>query len=302
MRPHGARPGAAPLVALLLAALLGLTACSGGSSDSSGRPTVVAAFYPLAEAVRQVTGGSVRVVDLTPAGSEPHDLEITTDQVDTIEDARLAVVMGHDFQPAVDQAVDRRDGSTVKILDELPGRLRPNDPHVWLDPVRMREIVGIVNRALDRAFPADRAAFDRRARAYEDRLRALDVQYRDGLRSCRSRLIVTAHEAFGYLASRYDLRQDAIAGISPEQEPDAARLAELTDLARREHVATIFTEELVSPRVAQTLAREAGGLKTAVLDPLETLGDRAQRAGEDYVSVMQRNLATLQRALGCRPA
>jgi zinc transport system substrate-binding protein len=163
----------------------------------------------------------------------------------------------------------------------------------------MREIVVIVNRALDRAFPTDRAAFDRRARAYEDRLRALDARYRDGLRTCRSRRIVTAHEAFGYLAARYHLRQDAIAGISPEQEPDAARLADLADLARREHVTTIFTEELVSPRVAQTLAREAGGLRTAVLDPLETLSPRAQRAGEDYVTVMQRNLTTLQGALGC---
>jgi zinc transport system substrate-binding protein len=111
--------------------------------------------------------------------------------------------------------------------------------------------------------------------------------------------VLTAHDAFGWLAARYDLDQHGVAGIEPDAEPDPDRLADLADLAEREGVTTVFTETLVSPRVARTLAREAGGLRTAVLDPLEGLDDERVEAGDDYVSVMRDNLAQLREALGC---
>jgi len=110
---------------------------------------------------------------------------------------------------------------------------------------------------------------------------------------------VTAHEAFGRLARRYGLRQQGAAGISPDAEPDAKRIAQLVDLVKRNGVTTVFTEELVSPRIAQTLAREAG-VHTETLNPLEGLTDRELRQGDDYVTVMDSNLAKLRQALGCR--
>ena len=111
-------------------------------------------------------------------------------------------------------------------------------------------------------------------------------------------MIVTAHEAFGHLAQRYGLRQEGVAGLSPDAEPDAQRIGQLTDLVKRDGVTTVFTEELVSPRIAKTLAREAG-VRTETLNPLEGLTDRELRRGDDYVSVMDANLAKLHRALGC---
>jgi zinc transport system substrate-binding protein len=111
--------------------------------------------------------------------------------------------------------------------------------------------------------------------------------------------MVTSHAAFGYLAARYGLIQQPIAGISPEAEPDPRRLAELADLVRREGVTTVFTETLVSPRVANTLAREAG-VHTAVLNPVEGLSPEEVGRGENYVSVMDANLRTLRQALECR--
>jgi zinc transport system substrate-binding protein len=129
------------------------------------------------------------------------------------------------------------------------------------------------------------------------RLRDLDDEFSNGLQNCERRTIVTAHDAFGYLARRYDLIQESIAGVDPEQEPSANRLSQLADLVRDQHVTTIFTEELVSPRVAETLAREAN-VKTAVLDPLES----ADANGKDYLSRMRSNLAALQKALSCTPA
>ena len=130
-------------------------------------------------------------------------------------------------------------------------------------------------------------------------LAALDARYTDGLANCERKLIVTSHEAFGYLARRYGLEQEGVAGLSPDAEPDPKRLADLTDLVKRDGVTVIFTEELVSPRIADTLAREAG-VRTAVLDPLEGLTAAKQKRGATYTSVMDENLAKLRDALGCQ--
>ena len=128
---------------------------------------------------------------------------------------------------------------------------------------------------------------------------ALDAEFETGLSDCERGTIVTAHDAFGWLAKRYGLEQQAIAGISPDQEPSADRLAELADLVEAQGVTTIFTEELVSPDVAETLAREAGDMRTEVLNPLEGLTDEESDAGDDYLSIMRDNLSKLRQALGC---
>jgi ABC-type Zn uptake system ZnuABC Zn-binding protein ZnuA len=130
----------------------------------------------------------------------------------------------------------------------------------------------------------------------------LDGEYRAGLADCDRTLVVTAHEAFGWLAKRYGLHQQGVAGIDPDAEPDPKRLGELADLARAKSVTTVFTEALVSPKVAQTLAREAGGLDTVVLSPLEGLTDRERARGDDYLAVMRRNLEKLRGALGVTDA
>ena len=292
-----------PVVIIAVASVL-LTASLSTGAGAARRPrvSVVASFYPLAWAARSVGGPAVRVTDLTPSGAEPHDLELTTDDRDAIDDADLAVVMGHDFQPAVEAAADDRDGPTVKVLDRIDvgADAADRDPHVWLDPVLMEQIVRAVERALARADPSRADAFARRTNASLTELEALEASYRSGLAECDRRLLVTAHEAFGWLAKRYDLRQRGIAGIDPESEPDPKRLGELADLARSKGVTTIFSEDVVSPKVARTLAREAGGLKTEVLSPLESLSDAARSRGDDYVDVMKTNLVKLRRALGCR--
>jgi zinc transport system substrate-binding protein len=130
-------------------------------------------------------------------------------------------------------------------------------------------------------------------------LRALDREYQDGLATCSRRVLLTSHDAFGYLADAYRLDQRSVSGLSPDAEPDARKLGELADLARTKSVTTVFSEELVSPKVARTVAREAGGLRVATLNPLEGLTAREQRAGDDYLSVMRANLRALRRSLGC---
>lgn len=264
------------------------------------RVKVVAAFYPLAEAASRVGQRLVTVQNVTPPGVEPHDYELSTREIDAIDDADLAIVMGDDFQPAVEKAADRRDGPTLVVLDKLAGQMRPGDPHVWLDPNRMIEVVNATADALANANRKNAADYRSNAEKYVTELATLDADYRTGLADCSRRLVVTSHDAFGYLADAYNLQQQGVNGINPDAEPNPKRLGELADLARNKGVTTIFTEDLVSPRVARTVAREAGGLRVDTLSPLEGLTAKQQKAGDDYVSVMRANLKKLQRALDCK--
>jgi zinc transport system substrate-binding protein len=280
---------------MVVAAVVGLVVLTLAPTraNASSRTAVVASFYPLAWAAQQVGGDRVSVTNLTPAGAEPHDLELNPDDIDKVLDAKLVVELGHGFQPAVEQAAESRDGPTVQLLTR-----GTKDPHIWLDPVRMATIVRTVQRELTKVDPTGRASYARNAQRLQRELTDLDARYRDGLAHCERSVIVTAHEAFGHLAKRYRLRQEGVAGLSPDAEPDAQRLGQLADLVKRLGITTVFTEELVSPRIADTLAREAG-VTTQTLNPLEGLTDTELQHGDDYLSVMDQNLTKLRTALGC---
>lgn len=266
----------------MIAGLLLLTGCG----PQRGR--VVAAFYPLAFAAQEVGGQRLRVENLTPPGAEPHDIELTPREVAEIQLAKVVVYLSHGFQPAVEQAVRGAHGKTIDVLQGL--RLRPGDPHVWLDPPIYARIVRTIGAALGRPRAAEKLA---------RRVDVLDAQYRRGLAHCQRRSFVTTHAAFGYLAARYRLQQIAITGVDPESEPNAQKLASLSRLVRRDHIRTVFFERLVSPKLADTIAREAG-VKTAVLDPIEGLTPDEEKQGEDYFTLMRQNLQALRTELGCR--
>jgi zinc transport system substrate-binding protein len=283
-------PRVRAIIILVLATVL-LSSCGGtGGSGSRGKTKVVAAFYPLAFAAQQVGGKSVDVVSLTPAGAEPHDLEVSPRDIAEVRSADLVLLLGHGFQPQLEDAVG--SGAGVLMLLDTPGldRFANGDPHVWLDPLRYALIVKRIGRALH----AERAT-----QRLVGRLHRLDREYRHGLRNCSRREIVTSHEAFAYLAQRYRLRQIAITGLTPEAEPKPQDLRHVVDLVRSTHATTIFFETLVSPRIAEAVARETGA-KTAVLNPTEGLTPEETRRGEDYFTVMRSNLAQLRTALGCR--
>jgi zinc transport system substrate-binding protein len=272
------------LVAAL--ALASTTSGCGGARDEAddGRLDVVAAFFPLAEAARAVGGSDIHVVDLTPPGVEPHDLEISSKTVDAIDSADVVLVMGGRFQPAVEEVAAHADGDVVRVFDALHADGR--DPHVWLDPTVFSTIVGVVGRALH-APPA-------RVAAYQRRLAALDHRYETTLATCTQKVLVGSHEAYGYLARRYGLRDESITGLVPEEEPDPSKLDELVRLVQREHITTVFYEPLLPKRAAETIAREAD-VRVAPLDPLES------DPGRSYVDAMDGNLEVLARGLGCAP-
>lgn len=170
------------------------------------------------------------------------------------------------------------------------------DPHVWLDPKNLEPVTEHVRDALIEIDPDHADDYRANAEALLGDLATLDEDLTTGLADCKVRDIVTSHAAFAYLAQAYDLTQVPIAGIDPGTEPSAAQLAEISDLVKADGITTVFTETLVSPAVANTVAREAG-VQTATLDPIEGLTE--ETSDEDYLSIMRTNLATLQKANDC---
>jgi zinc transport system substrate-binding protein len=286
---------------LLVTSLVLLVGCSStseqpsGSESSKARPaTVVATFYPLAWMTEQIGGADVAVTNLTPPGVEPHDLELAADQVELLEKADLAIVLGQQFQPGPEKVAARRSLPTITVLKKNEA----NDPHIWLDPVRFSDVRKEIVAQLVQLRPDEATQFETRSTALGQALAALDADFREGLRSCRRRLVVSTHEAFGRLASRYGLKQEGIAGLAPDVEPDPQRLADLADLVRSTGTTTVFTEELAPADFAATLARETG-VVTKVLSPLEGLTNAQTTVDASYLTVMRDNLAALKGALDC---
>nr|WP_203927700.1 metal ABC transporter substrate-binding protein [Virgisporangium ochraceum] len=296
-------------------ATLGTAACSSDDgAAASGKVDVVAAFYPLQFVAERVGGDAVKVTNLAQPGVEPHDLELQPKQLAGIADADLSLYLAG-FQPAVDEAVEAEakdrafDVATVQPLSDAPEEAHEEgekeehanegkDPHVWLDPTRLAAIADKVAERLGSVDKDNADAYEDRATALRKELATLDTEFETGLKTCDRRDIVTSHAAFGYLAAKYNLNQVPISGVSPEAEPNPQQVAEVAALAKEKGVTTIFFETLVSPKVAETLAKEVGA-KAEVLDPIEGLASDAA-PGTDYLSVMRQNLGKLRAALSCR--
>lgn len=292
-----------PVLSLVLLA----PACAGSAGSSQGEDSsisVVTSFYPLAYAAQRVGGDAVTVTNLTPPGVEPHDLELAPEALELVASADVVVYLSGGFQPVVEEAVEAEaTGVTVDVAlrsdasSDASG-VTEGDPHIWLDPALYADIVDRLATALVETRAADAEIFRANARELEAQLDELAGAFRLGLAECETRTMITNHAAFGYLAAAYDLDQQAISGSSPESEPDPARIAELVKVARETDATTIFAEDLLSAEVAEILAAEAG-LGTALLSPLEGLTEAQIVAGDDYLSVMRRNLETLRDGLDC---
>ena len=272
----------------LLPLLLLAAACSAGPGD--GRPVVVAGAYPFVWLAEQVGGDAVSVTDLVKPGAEPHDVELTPRQVGESQEADVVLAVPG-FQPALDDAVGDRDN--LLDLGEAMDQ-QGDDPHVWLDPLRMREAATALAERLAAVDPEGAQGYRDRAAGTTRALAELDATMRRQLRGCTRDDVLTGHTAFAYLTGRYALTQRGISGVDPEAEPSPSDVAGAVRFARSSGVTTVFTENLAEPGAAATVADEAG-LRVALLDPLEAVRD-----GDDYLSVQRRNAQALHDALGCR--
>lgn len=300
------RPLPIALAATTATGALLLSGCGSSSSgaQADGKLDVVASFYPMQFLAEQIGGQHLKVTDLTAAGVEPHDLELTAKQVGAVQQADVVLYL-KGLQPTVDKAVAQSHSQHVvdataasPLVDRHLGddpQGTATDPHLWLDPTRYAAVAASVGSELAAADPAHAADYRKNTDALVEKLGTLDRHISSGLAGCTNHAFVTSHAAFGYLADRYGLQQIAISGIDPESEPTPARLGEIQQAAKAHGVSTVFFETLASPKLADSMAKDLA-LKTAVLDPVEGVNDPAKNT---YFSIMKQNLTALQAALGC---
>lgn len=300
------------LLAALLTIAVAFAAC--GADDPSaratqrGKPVVVTGLLPLAEAARTIGGDDVVVVDLTPLGESPHGLTLTARERGEVENAALAIVVGQGFQPDFERRADRRSRPTLDLIAKLKlppradGATGPVDPHVWLDPTIMGSIATAIGNAIADAAPTHAKAIRSRAqRLVEDDVK-LDAQLAQGLKSCRQRLLITQHDAFGWFAARYHLTAVGLEPPIPGPEPDLdpARVALVSPRLDDGSVTALFSEPLAPDGELVTLARQRG-LAVEDLDPYEgkTADPDARDKDLTYRGAMLENLQTLQDQLEC---
>jgi len=269
---------------------------------------VAASFYPLYYFTSQIVGDKGTVLNITPAGAEPHDYEPLPQDIINIEQSKLLVLNGQ-LEPWGSEIKTNLAGKSTKILEVGTGLISRTvtgedgtvgaDPHIWLDPKLAQKIVDKITASLTQIDPSDSKTFQSNHDILIAKLVSLDQEYQTGLAQCTSHDIITSHAAFGYLGSEYGLTQIPISGLSPDAEPSLQDLARIAKFARDNHVQYIFFESLVSPKLADTIASEVGA-KTLVLSPLEGLTPGEIAAGRDYFSVMRDNLTNLRTALICQ--
>lgn len=288
---------------------------SSGSAAAPGVTKVSVAFYPLEYAATKAGGDKVNVTNLTLPGQEPHDLELTPQQITSLEEADLVVYL-KGFQPAVDKAVEQSGAKNKLDLSQVI-QLHPatedhdhdsdagetedhdhgtTDPHFWLDPTLEAKAVDAIANELSKINADNKSTYETNAKNVTNDLTALDEEYKSSLTNCQVKTIITTHAAFGYLTERYGLEQIGISGLSPNEQPSPARIAKVQEEAKEHGVTTIFFETLTSDEVAKAIAGDLA-LKTAVLDPIE--GITTESAGQDYPSVMKANLDAIKQANGC---
>lgn len=267
---------------------------------------VYTSIYPLYFFAQEISGGKVEVKNITPAGAEPHDYDPSARDFAAIESGNMLILNGG-VETWANKIKNNLKESKVKIVIAAEGLELNNsagttkqiqDPHVWLSPVLSKKLVEKITRGFEEIDPSSSSLYKTNGEKLKDKLNSLDAEFKSELSNCRTREFITSHNAFTYLAKEYGLTQIAISGISPDEEPSSKKIVEISKLAKKNNIKYIFFETLVSPKLAETIANEIGA-KTLVLDPIEGMSDDDIKQGNNYFTVMQKNLNNLKIALSC---
>lgn len=292
------------------------TGCSqevSSNSPEGDELTVFTTIYPVHYFTSEIVGNKGKVISLIPAGSEPHHWEPSPGDLVKLNNADALVYNGagmeywlRDVLKALEKNVKAIDCSKgIDLLEVKSGRQENGalearvDPHIWLDPVNAIVMVENITRGLSEIDPDNAQYFKEQRDLLVEKLTELDKEFSQTLKELDKRQIVVSHAAFGYMARRYGLEQIPVRGLSAEVEPGPARLAEIVKTIRDREIGCVFFESLVSPKVSETIAREAG-VKVLELNPLGGLSVEDEKNGENYFSLMRKNLAHLKEGLGTK--
>lgn len=281
--------------------------------------TVYTSFYIPYDFTSKIGGDKIHVVCIVPSGIEPHDWEPSTSDIANLEEAKILIYSGAGMEHWVEGILSSLSNKELLAIESSKGislihghaheheeeehddhhddeERDSLDPHVWLNPMNAKIQAENIKNALSEIDPENAEYYEDNFLIFSNELDKLHQEFIDRLTNIPSRTVIVSHEAFGYLCDAYNLEQVGIEGLSPDSEPTPARMAEIIDFAREHQISTIFFEELVSDKVAKTIASEIQA-ETAVLSPIEGLSDAQSANGDDYLSVMRQNLDALAKAL-----
>lgn len=282
--------------------------------EEEAKVNIVTSIFPISEIAERVGGDKVTVTNITPVGVEPHDYEPTPKEVILLNKADLVILNGAGMESWSEDIVTNLKEKNIPVLilaDHVSSLIEHEeshteeehhhgkyDPHFLIDPIIYMEEIDSITQAMIGISPENADYYKENSKTYSEEILELHQTFSSDLSTCTNRTIITNHEAFNYFAKRYGLELIAIAGISPDVEPSSKKLAELANLVEEKGIKYIFTETLVSPKFAQTIAEETGA-KTLILNPMEGLTKDEIEEGKDYVIVSKENLSNLKTALEC---
>lgn len=296
------------------------------SDGTTAKPKLYTTIYPLEYAAKRIGGEHVEVTNLIPAGVEPHDYEPTAKDMVALSGADIFAFNGSGLELWVDKAVESLDKNKTAIVNATEGlelleaiedehaheaegttEGKPeehadekehgeHDPHVWLDPTKLKVQAEKLKNTLVQKDQAHAADYEKNFQQLTSDLDQLDKEYKEMIAQTSKKEFMVSHSAFSYLANRYGLEQVPISGLNPSDEPSPSEMKELVEHVKEHNISYVLFETLVSPKVAEVIAKEAG-VQTATLNPLEGLTQDDVTAGRDYLSIMRDNLGTLRTAL-----
>lgn len=308
---------------LLLICAANLSACQkkGAPATAEKKLTVVTTLFPLYDFVRTIGGDRADVTLLLPPGLEPHSFEPKPADVMKVNKADIFVFTNEYMEPWAKSFINGLPGANVTIVNTSKGvtllKSGPEeahegehgedhhhhggmDPHIWLDFANARIMVDNILAAMVAKDPANRDYYTARAAAYKAELTKLDDEYKAGLANCSKRIFLHGgHYAFGYLAKRYGLQYLSASAVNADAEPTPAKLAELVKLMRSNGLKYVFSEELLSPRSAETIAKETGAT-VLLLHGAHNISKDDFAGGVTFIMLMKKNLENLRTGLECR--
>jgi zinc transport system substrate-binding protein len=271
------------------------------ANNCSHKLTVVSSFFPIDEFVKKIGGDIIQSSILIPTGIEPHDFELTINQIQTVDSADVLVYNGLGIENWItkintEHKIDASEGLNASYTDRRNMTL---DPHVWLDPLLAKKEVENIRDGLMTIDPNNRDRYINNAKNFLNELDNLHKTIKTYLESCKKRDFITLHNSFSYFANQYGLNQHSIFNAGPEAEVTPARLAEIINIAKSLDLKVIYSEELMDSRYASVVAQEIPDGKVLVLSPIEGLTKYEHEVGIGYIDKMNENIKNLTLGLEC---
>lgn len=275
------------------------------SIDGNTDLKIYTTFYPMYFIADEIAKEKASIVQLIPSGVEPHDWEPTLKTMAELKSSDIFIYNGAGMEKWVDKITKSLRESNVKIveaslgIDLIKGNSNYNDdydPHTWVSPVNLMAQAKNVLDALIEVDEENSEYYEANYKSLINRLEKLHKDISDASKDFRIRIIVTSHEAFGYFAKEYGITQIPIRGISPEQEPSPAKLAEIVKLCKENDIKYVFVEKFVNPKFSNVIAGEIDG-DVLTLNAVHGLSEKEILQGQDYTTLMYENLRNLEKAL-----